>query len=190
MARNVPLSIAPPALRSRSPGRRPPRPGRRRGQVPGRQLDLDHRLGGALGEQRVAPEVAEAALAPDRRSRPSKPGARPEASMSRPDPYRIWASSRPATPDTWIAGAASRRPRSDRPRARRPAGRTSARRAPGARDDADLELAVASTARSVPNSGHAADEVVGAVDRVDVPADRGARRPRVPYSSPTSPWSG
>ena len=33
-----------------------------------------------------------------------------------------------------------------------------------------------SRARSVPNSGHAADEVVGPVDRVDVPADRGVGR--------------
>ena len=37
---------------------------RRRG-VPGLEPDLDHRLGRALGDQRVAPEVAEAALAPD-----------------------------------------------------------------------------------------------------------------------------
>src|SRR5436190_21918081 len=36
---------------------------RRRG-VPGRQLDLDHRLTGALGDQRVAPEVAEPAFPP------------------------------------------------------------------------------------------------------------------------------
>ena len=35
-----------------------------------------------------------------------------------------------------------------------------------------------STASSVPNSGTPADEVVGAVDRVDVPADGRVRRPR------------
>src|SRR3954469_21574577 len=33
----------------------------RRSSVPGRELDLDHRLGGALGEQRISPEIAEAA---------------------------------------------------------------------------------------------------------------------------------
>ena len=53
---------------------------RRRGEVPAFGPDLDHRLGGALRHQRVAPEVAEAALAPRRRtSRPSKPGAGPDA---------------------------------------------------------------------------------------------------------------
>src|SRR5438552_1410607 len=36
----------------------------RRGEVPCPDVDLDHSLGGALGKQRVAPEVAEAALAP------------------------------------------------------------------------------------------------------------------------------
>src|SRR4051794_41048154 len=37
----------------------------RRGSIPWRQLDLDHRLCGALGEQRVSPEIAEAPFAPD-----------------------------------------------------------------------------------------------------------------------------
>src|SRR5262245_51134375 len=37
----------------------------RRGRVPALEADLDHRLGRALGEQRVAPEIAEAPLAPD-----------------------------------------------------------------------------------------------------------------------------
>ena len=151
----------------------------RRGEVPCLRVDLDHRLGGALGEQRVAPEVAEAPFAPDSPSSASEaraPG--PLASMSRPravqdlgilersdarhaDPPR--RRSLPAAP---TAHAPPPRQAYQRSRERR---RGHDRR-PGARRRARR-------ASSVPNSGHAADEVVGAVDRVDVPADRARRRP-------------
>ena len=59
----------------------------RRGGVPRRQLDLDHRLGGALGQQRIAPEVAEAALAPDvAQERPRSPAPGPTRRCPAPEP--------------------------------------------------------------------------------------------------------
>ena len=141
---------------------------RRRG-VPGREADLDHRLGGALGDERVAPEVAEPALAPDvARAAPSKPGARPDATMSWPEPYRTWASSSEATRDTWIRRGASPRLRAHAPPPRHAHQRSSSA---GADMTDGLELAVALDREQRPEQRHAADEVVGAVDRVDVPAD-------------------
>ena len=76
-----------------------------------------------------------------------------------------------------------------RPRPRRRAAPTSARRAPGALMTPTCSSPSALDGQQRPEQRHAAHEVVGPVDRVDVPADD-ARPPRVPYSSPTRPWSG
>ena len=46
----------------------------RSGGVPGREFDLDHRLGGTLSDQGVTPEVAEAAFPPDIAQEAVEPG--------------------------------------------------------------------------------------------------------------------
>ena len=88
--------------------------------------------------------------------------------MSTIEPNRTWASSSDATPDTAIRrGASSSTLRAHAPPPRRAHQRSCSA---GAETTAAWSSPSCSTARSVPNSGHAADEVVGAVDRVDVPA--------------------
>ena len=65
VARIGPRAIAAPAVEVGHPAAGlldEERSGRRHPRL---EADLDHRLGGALGDQRVAPEVAEPALAPD-----------------------------------------------------------------------------------------------------------------------------
>ena len=86
VARNVPLSTAATALEVGRPAAGLLDQDHGAAASQRRQLDLDHRLGGALGDQRVAPEVAEAALAPGGAEEAAKPGARPDASMSRREP--------------------------------------------------------------------------------------------------------
>ena len=91
--------------------------------------------------------------------------------MSWPEPYRTWASSSARRPRPRIRrGASSSTPRAHAPPPRRAHQRS---RSAGAEMTAAWSSPSRSTARSVPNSGHAADEVVGPVDRVDVPAGRG-----------------
>ena len=131
----------------RSPGRRPPR--RRPNGAARSQLfrpDLDHRLGGALGDAARSP-----------RSRRTRGRARPSPSRRiearAPAPAGLDVERRPvedlgvrerrdAATRAIRRGAVARPDRADRPRARRRAGRTSARRAPGRDMTADLELAV------------------------------------------------
>ena len=72
-------------------------------------------------------------------------------------------------PDTWMRRAASPRSRAHAPPPRHAHQRSSSA---GADRTRRLELAVALDREQRPEQGHAADEVVGAVDRVDVPADR------------------
>ena len=93
----------------------------------------------------------------------------PDATMSRPEPYRTWASASAVTPETWIRRGASPRLRAQAPPPRCAHQRSSSA---GADMTAAWSSPSRSTARSVPNSGTPADVVVGAVDRVDVPAHR------------------
>ena len=72
-------------------------------------------------------------------------------------------------PDTWMRRAASPRLRAHAPPAA-PGPPALVERRSG--QDGRLELAVALDGEQRPEQGDAADEVVGAVDRVDVPADR------------------
>ena len=146
----------------------------RRGEVPGRWPDLDHRLRGALGHQRVPPEVAEAALAPDVAEQRVEPG-RPPAVARCPRPSRT-AAARPrpptrATPRSDVVGRRPGRPPRP-PTRRRRATRTSARRAPAPRSTPAWSSPSASTPSNVPNSGTPRMKLCGPVDRVDVPADR------------------
>ncbi len=88
--------------------------------------------------------------------------------MSRPEPYRTWASSSEATRDTC-----------DPPRRLAPVPGPGPAAPPGPPalvergrgQHGGLELAVALDGQQRPEQRHAADEVVGPVDRVDVPAD-------------------
>ena len=64
VARNVPAVDRAPAVEVGHPAAGLLDEHERRRDVPGLETDLDHRLGGALGHERVAPEVAEAAVAP------------------------------------------------------------------------------------------------------------------------------
>ena len=154
----------------------------RRGHVPGRQLDLDHGLGGALGQQRVAPEVTEAAIPPDLAEEAGE-ARRPGRDLAGRGPSRTRPGHRPASviPETWIGRGASlpAAPTAHAPPPRRAYQRW--RRA-GAETTAELELAVDLEGQERPEEGHPADEVVGAVDRIDVPA--AARRPRPPSRTP------
>ena len=97
--------------------------------------------------------------------------------MSRWLPYSSCASSIAATRETRIRRARPSRP-PDGPGAAAAPGEPALAQRRG-RDHADLHLAVVLDAEQGAEQGHAADEVVGAVDRVDVPASRrGARRRR------------
>ena len=93
--------------------------------------------------------------------------------MSRPEPYRMSESSRRRTAET-----VTRRGRLTAV----PCPRAAAAPAPPPfvegrrRKDARLELAVALDREERAEQRDAAHEVVGAVDRVDVPADRGLGR--------------
>ena len=160
----------------------------RRRRVPRRDVDRDHRLGGTLGEKPVAPEVSEAALAPDRApSRSRNPGARPDASMSYAEPYRIWASANSVTSETRIGrGAESSALRAHAPPPRRDHHRSWSA---GADMTAAWSSPSRSTASSVPNSGTPRMKLW--VPSIGSMYQRVAAVPAsVPYSSPTRPWSG
>src|SRR5947208_14083406 len=47
----------------------------RRGRIPRRQINLDHRLVRTLGEPRTPPELAESSLAPDTSEEAADPGS-------------------------------------------------------------------------------------------------------------------
>jgi hypothetical protein len=147
---------------------------RRCRQIPRAQVALDHRLRRALGDQRVAPEVTEAAVAPrivDQVGEPGSLAALRDVGLRaiqdlgvgdrahHGDRDRPRRRARPALPV-------------DRPRAT-PPGREPALAQGRRGKDPDLELTVAFHCQEHPEQGHAAHEVVGAVDGIDVPAGRG-----------------
>jgi hypothetical protein len=142
----------------------------RRGDVPDVHPALDHRLGGAFGDERVAPEVAEAAVAPgggDRRveaGHEAGPDVLPPAAVNELgvlDPGYRRGSDRPA-------GAIA----PDRPGAQAAGGMPALAQRRRA-EDPDLELVIHLHREERPEERHAADVVVGPVDGVDVPADPG-----------------
>ena len=164
---------------------------RRRGEVPAVRPDLDHRLGGALGDQRVAPEVAEAPVAPGRpdqgieaRRLARSPRCRAATSTGAGHPRARRRARR-------RSAAAPRRPA----RARRPPTRPPPRRAyqrwpsAGALMTPATSSPSSSTASRVPNRGTPRMKLC--VPSIGSMYQRTVRRPAsVPYSSPTSPWSG
>ena len=169
--------------RGRSPGRPPPR-----------RRSTARRGPSSSGRPRPSPRRRPRRRARSPRSRRSRARATPTGAGRRsPAPPRT-PRCRAATTvqDLGIGERAdprdtdpARRPaaghRADRPRA------ATAPRLPALAErrrahDAGLELAVALDREQRPEQRHAAHEVVGAVDRVDVPADGARRRPpcRIP----------
>src|SRR4051794_18218017 len=148
----------------------------RRGEIPRVEVRLDHRLGGTLRHQRVAPEVAETTVTP---------GSADEGTEAR----RLLA----AGDDVAVGGVEELRLRdgcdrrdvdATRPvlteerRALRPRAEP-LRRVPalakGRRgDDANDDLVTALRSEQDAEQGDTADEVRRSVDRIDPPADVGA----------------
>ena len=73
-----PVEVGQPAAGLLEDGARP-------GQVPDLQLVLDHGLGGALGHEHVAVEVAQAAVPPDASEQVEEARRQPEARMPATD---------------------------------------------------------------------------------------------------------
>ena len=125
--------------------------------------------------------------APARRPRAWHPGPASARSRRRRGRFRraSWASARSAIRETRMR----RSPSSARFHAPTTAARVPALAHRGGRDHAGLELAVDLDGQERAEERHAPDEVVGAVDRVDVPADPGVaglrrRTPRRPARGP------
>ena len=133
---------------------------------------LDHRLGRALRHERIAPEVAEAAAAPDAPQRVEEP-RRAAGSLDVGD-GAVEQVRLPDRVDSRDAGP-THRPRPPAVRDDRPGPPATARvpslaeRGGGEHSDLDLPVALAREERA--EQGDAAHEVVRAVDRVHVPAD-------------------
>ena len=114
----------------------------------GCRSDLDHRLGRPLGDQRVAPEVAEPALAPDRAEQ--APEARGDAATRRCRGRSRRGPGHRSRPRRATRGRAAAPASSPAAATHAPPPRLAYQRSPsaGALDDAGLELAVALDARA------------------------------------------
>jgi hypothetical protein len=140
--------------------------GRRRG-VPDLEVDLDHRLGRAVGEERVAPEVAEAALPPGVGE--EAPKARSAAGGLDVDGAGVQDLGSvdaidPRHGDPARLGIAS----VEGPRTTAPPGEPARPESRG-RDDRGLQLTLPLGGEEGGEERHAADVVVRSVDGVDVP---------------------
>src|SRR5687768_7393345 len=157
---------------------------RGRRSVPRLELDLQHRLRRALGNERVAPEVAESAIAPGGLEQRTKAGRTPgslEISRARVQDLGVREVGDARGADA--SRLASRTARGPRATAA-PGVPALAQRGRGA--DRGLQLAVALGGDERREDRDATDVVMRAIDRVDIPA--GGRVPAsVPYSSPTTP---
>ena len=146
---------------------------RGRGRVPRLEAHLDHRFRRTFGHQRVAPEVAEAALAPHVVEQRLEPGC-----ATRPDDVAARAVEHLAVLEALDAG--------DRDAARglAPVARPGAAGPPcppalverRRGHDRGLQLAVALDREQGPEQRYAPDVVVRPVDGVDVPAHRRVAR--------------
>ena len=144
------------------------------GQVPRVHAHLDHRLRGPFGHERVAPEVAEAAITPGAADERAEAGRlRLDVGRRAVDQLGVLESrhGRDVDPPRAGAGRAGRPGDPRAPAAPRVPALPEGRRG----DHADLHLAVARDADERAEQGHPADEVVGPVDGVQVPAHRGLR---------------
>ena len=143
--------------------------------IPGRELDLDHALRRPFGDQGIAPEVAEPTLAPDvleQRVEARHAPRRADVPGTPVEQLRVLQRRHGRHPQSSRSFPARR---SDSPRA------TATPRVPalperGRGDHPGLELAVLLDAQQCAEQRHATDEVVCAVDRIDVPTDPRLRR--------------
>src|SRR6266536_1869641 len=141
----------------------------RRGEIPRLEIDLDHRLGGALRDERIPPEIAEAAFPPDvseQRPEAGRPAARLDVVAGPIQDLGVPRRRDPRHPDpSRSVGPGC----TDRPGAATPRG-IPALPERRRREGADLQLPVHLEGEERSEEGHAADVVVRPVDGVDVPA--------------------
>ena len=143
-----------------------------RRQVPAVRPDLDHCLGRAFGHQRIAPEVAEATVTPGRSDQGREAGCQPTRLDIERQRIEDLASATAPTRETPTRRRSPAAGPTD-PTAHVPPPRRAYQRSPiaGALMTPADDLAILLDREQRAEQRDAAHEVVGAVDRVDVPAD-------------------